>query len=283
MFKMTPIVKRIIIINFIIYFIFQRAEIFYDLMALSPNSFFNEFKLFQIISYQYLHDPSNLWHIIMNMAILFFFGSHLEQRWGSKNFFLAYTAAGAFAGFIEVLLASNNVRIIGASGSVMAIFCAYALYYPNREIYIYMLFPVKIKYVFTIYILFDLYSAINLPNNGIANYAHLAGALIGYLYVVYYEKNHKSYDWQENRRTSFSQKSNYFEKIKNIFEEKSNSKVNFTRADKDDYSSDKVHFYRAEVDRLLDKINEIGYLKLSDEERKKLEEASDYLKKYDSN
>lgn len=283
MIYLTTIVKRILIANAIIYFIFQNIPGFVELTILTPSGILEQFKIYQLISYQYLH--GSFLHIFFNMLILVYFAPTLENQWGSKNFLVFYTVAGAFAGFAQILFSSPNSAILGASGSVMGVFCAYALYYPNREIMLlFFPVPIKIKYIFMVYVIIDVMNAFTGKIPNIANIAHLGGALVGFIFVKYFDKSYSTSSWSDGSSYSSGSGSmnTFFDKMKSTFEQKQSSQSRKTFSDSDDYSKDKIHFYRTEMDRLLDKINEVGYLKLTDDERKRLEDASNYIKKYDS-
>jgi hypothetical protein len=128
----------------------------------------------------------------------------------------------------------------------------------------------------------DLIGILPSSNDSIAHFAHLGGVLVGYSFVHYFEKNGISKSWGASQRKS-QQTADIFSKVKDAFQSvQSNPKPFQTHSRSESYDRDKLHFYRSEVDTLLDKINQVGYLKLSDDERKRLEDASAYLKKFDS-
>lgn len=86
-----------------------------------------------------------------------------------------------------------SVPTVGASGAVFGILIAYALYFPNRELYLYFLMPIKVKYFVGIYAAMELYLGIqNNPGDNIAHFAHLGGALFGFLLVKYWNKNNRN-------------------------------------------------------------------------------------------
>lgn len=84
---------------------------------------------------------------------------------------------------------------VGASGAVFGILMAFAMYYPNTQLYIYFAIPIKAKYFVAIYAAIELYLGIaNNPNDNIAHFAHLGGALVGFILVKYWNKtNRKSF------------------------------------------------------------------------------------------
>lgn len=86
-----------------------------------------------------------------------------------------------------------SVPTVGASGAVFGILIAFALYYPNTEIFLLFLpIPVKAKYFVGIYAAMELYLGIQAnPGDNIAHFAHLGGALFGYILVKYWNKNNR--------------------------------------------------------------------------------------------
>ena len=87
-------------------------------------------------------------HLIFNMLILWMFGSEMERTWGSETFIRFYLFTGVGAGALSLVTAPSSISVtIGASGALFGILLAYAMTYPNRMVYVYFLFPVKVKYL----------------------------------------------------------------------------------------------------------------------------------------
>jgi membrane associated rhomboid family serine protease len=179
----TPVVKFLLIVNVGVFFLqlFLPSEVLL-LFGLVPYSVWHSFYLWQLFTYQFLH--GGLGHIIINMLGLWMFGCDLERRWGS-DFFLRYYFVSVLGGGIlnAMLLPSQTVPSIGASAGVYGILLAYGLIYPNRIVYIYFLFPIKMKYLVIFMGLISLYSSLAATQGGIAHLAHLGGMAFGYLYL----------------------------------------------------------------------------------------------------
>ena len=96
----------------------------------------------------------------------------------------------------ETLAALNlnyNIPVLGASGALFGILVAFAIYWPNTELYIMFLpIPIKANYAVIGYAAFELFSGISGILPGIAHFAHLGGALFGFLLVKYWNKNNRS-------------------------------------------------------------------------------------------
>lgn len=225
--------------------------------ALIPGDVIYRFKIWQLVTYMFLH--GGFMHVFFNMFVLWMFGSELEREWGTKEFVKYYFITGIGAGVINLLLSSAPT--IGASGAVYGIMVAYALRYPDRMVYIYFLFPVKVKYLMAFLALVSFFSTFGSYGDGIAHAAHLGGIVIGFIYLKYWQIMYKI----KKALGNVGSKSD------------SGSNLKYTKG-----GDDKTEYYRRVIDELLDKINRVGYLKLTEEEKKLLEEGSKYLREHDA-
>ncbi|HVK40544.1 MAG TPA: rhomboid family intramembrane serine protease [Candidatus Kapabacteria bacterium] len=141
------------------------------------------FQPWQYFTYMFLH--GGFGHVFINMLVLWMFGKELEELWGSRRFLVFYLACGLGAGLVHsamTLILDNGGPTVGASGAIMGLMTAFALIYPNREIYIYGIIPLKAKYLLMLYVGMDLfYTILNDPGDTVARTAHLGGALVGFL------------------------------------------------------------------------------------------------------
>jgi len=180
------------------------------------------FKPWQLITHMFLH--GSIGHILSNMFVLWMFGSTLENLWGSRRFLIFYLICGLGAALCHmgVLYFENqqlihqfnalsfdeqreaqqrlegilNEPTLGASGAVFGCLAAFGYLFPNTQIYLYFLFPVKAKWFVLIYAGFELVLAIsNSAGDNVAHVAHLGGALVGFLLVYFWNRN--------NRRTFY--------------------------------------------------------------------------------
>lgn len=266
---LPPAIKNIILANVVIALMFfingSLANSIIDIFGLKAYDVVFGLRIWQPVTYMFLHDPSSIWHIVFNMVFLWMFGAELEREWGTREFLKYYFITGIGAGIINVLLTlfltpGLNIPTIGASGAVYGIMLAYALRYPDREILIYFLFPVKIKYFMGFLVLVSFFSTFSPYSSGVAHAAHLGGILVGYAYLKYWHLFYKA-------KSAF----------KDIYKKTDKSaKMKYTKG-----GGDKTAHYRQLIDDLLDKINRVGYLNLTDEEKKQLEEGSRYLREHD--
>jgi membrane associated rhomboid family serine protease len=203
--NLSPIVKMIIIINVIVFILCRINPDFenlsFELFAVFyPESPF--FKPYQIISHMFMH--GDIGHIFFNMYGFATFGPAIEYLIGGPNFFKLYFIAGLGAlvlqfgiNYYEIHYAMSipleqaiNVPMVGASGAIFGILAAFGMLYPNNELQI-MFIPIsfKAKYFVFIYAMIELGLGLSNTLPGIAHYAHVGGALFGFLYIKYLLKN----------------------------------------------------------------------------------------------
>jgi rhomboid-like protein len=80
---------------------------------------------------------------------------------------------------------------VGASGAVMGVMAAFAFLFPNTELYLYFAIPVKAKWVVLALVAFDLFGGLGRTSDGIAHWAHLGGAVVGFILVFIWNKTNK--------------------------------------------------------------------------------------------
>jgi membrane associated rhomboid family serine protease len=158
-------------------------------LGLRPAAVVGALSVWQLGTYMFLH--ANITHILFNMLALWMFGAELERTWGTRYFLKFYFVTGIGAAILTVLLSwlpfefAEQLRqsvIIGASGAIYGLLLAYALYFPDRPIYMYLVVPIKAKYFVMIMGALAFYSSLG-STGGVANATHLGGLLVGYLFL----------------------------------------------------------------------------------------------------
>jgi len=194
--RLTDAIKHLIIINVLFYvvtfFIPGMTEKMMEWFALFyPTS--DYFKPWQFVTHMFMH--GGLMHIIFNMYALWAFGSPLEQLWGKNKFFFFYFSAGLGAALIYTLAnyftQSYGAIAVGASGAVYGVLVAFAFNFPNAKLAL-IFFPVPIaaKYFIPLIVIGDLFFGFTSYSVGnIAHFAHIGGALIGFLIMMYWKNN----------------------------------------------------------------------------------------------
>jgi membrane associated rhomboid family serine protease len=208
---LPPAIKILIAINvaaFLVTF-FQPAVTLW--FGLRPADVFGGFRLWQPLTYMFLH--GGIGHILFNMLALWMFGTELERMWGSRFFTKYYLVTGLGAAATQLLLGfvpgvfGNQMYYaltIGASGAIYGVLLAYALYFPNRPILMFLLFPIPAKYFVMISGGIALLLSLSGPG-GVAHTAHLGGIVTGYLYLkgmrfhLLSEIQYRILKWRMNR------------------------------------------------------------------------------------
>ncbi len=197
----------IIIINvtiFLLSYILLKAQIVrLDVyMVLNPTLFLKYKHYWSPISYMFAH--ANISHLFFNMFAIFVFGHSIEDKMGSVGFTIYYLITGALAGVFSLVIytvLNINVLLLGASGAIYALLFAYAVFYPNRKLYIFGLIPISPPILILLYAGFDIYSQI-FGSSGVAHITHLSGFLFAYFYFkvvfkinpIFILKNYKRYN-----------------------------------------------------------------------------------------
>ena len=186
---LTPAVKVLIVTNVAL---FVLNMIVGDMMTLrlglSPQAVFEQLALWQPFTYMFLHSTSGVGHILVNMLALWMFGTELERTWGTRFFTKYYLITGVGAAATSLLLSLFIDGIyysvtVGASGAIYGLLLGYGMYFPNRPIYLYFIFPIPARYFVMIVGAIAFFSALGGPGGGVAHSAHLGGLVVGYLYL----------------------------------------------------------------------------------------------------
>ncbi len=150
-------------------------------LGLVPSDLFHG-RIWQLVTYMFLH--GSLFHIAFNMLALWMFGSQLEFVWGARRFVQYYLFTGIGAGITNAIFEPHSaIPIVGASGAIYGLLLAYGMYFPNRQILIYFLFPMKAKYFVIFFGAIEFLASITPGRDGVAHLAHLGGLLFGFLYL----------------------------------------------------------------------------------------------------
>ena len=191
--RITEVVKHLLIINVILFIAFYYVMREYWQMTFLYFPLSEAFQPFQLVSHMFMHGSES--HILFNMMSLFFLGPTVEQGMGSKRFLGLYLACGFSAMALHVLLSFlgviSPVPIVGASGAIVGVAIAFAVLYPDVKLMLMFIpVPVKAKYLMGAFVVFDLVAGFGPYNTGIAHFAHLGGALCGFILTWYwYRRN----------------------------------------------------------------------------------------------
>lgn len=204
--------------------------------------------LWQPLTYMFLH--SGIWHLLVNLLVLWFFGREVEFFLGARRFGILYCGGGLVGAALWLAFNFQSPAVlVGASAAVLACVIAFATMFPEREVTLLLFFilPVRIraKHLAWIAIALDAVPLLEGSGGRIAHLAHLGGAAFGWLYVkaLGYGKPW-TFRWIRWREPS---------------------------------AQDSEEYIRREIDPILDKISKHGMQSLTARERKILESARERL------
>jgi membrane associated rhomboid family serine protease len=244
--QLTPMVKRLLIINVAVYFlqILGADKALMRWFSLYPVSLSAALQLWRIITYQFLH--GGVFHILFNMLGLYFLGPTLERYWSSKRFLMFYLSCGAAGGLFYLFLVVTGflpaLPMVGASGAILGMLAACAILFPHFVVFI-LLFPVPIRVAAIAFTAVYLVVVITRGTNAGGDAAHLAGMAAGAIYVF-------SQSWRAKLRLKI-QSSRLQRKI---------------AAERN---------LQVELDRILQKVHDSGIHNLTPKEKKILRQATE--------
>lgn len=168
-------------------------------LALNPKKFSVE----QLFSCTLVH--ADFLHLFGNMLFLFVFGNAVNGKLGHLPYLLIYLASAALASCAWLVL-GNGIPAVGASGAIMGIVGAFLIFFPRNDVQVFFLniflaraglysFTVASWLLILIYLGFDLYGSIR-GGDGVANVAHLGGALAGIILAILW----LGFGWTESER-----------------------------------------------------------------------------------
>ena len=218
MFRISDVVKHLLIINVLLflgtYFAWNPSvEVMNDLILGRETDFMewkryilalfyptsDYFQPYQIISHMFMH--GSLEHLFFNMFALYMFGPPLEMAWGPKKFLFYYLASGMAAFLLHLFVAylelqyglvepyNINIPMLGASGAIFGLLAGFGMLFPNSVIHLLIPpIPIKAKYFVLLYAGLELFLGLGRFGGGVAHFAHLGGALGGFLLILYWRK-----------------------------------------------------------------------------------------------
>ena len=264
--RITPWVLRLIIANAVVLLLMRTIFISPALasaLAFSPADALLEPWTF--LSYMFVH--AGLLHLLGNMFMLFVFGTAVENRMGSRAFILYYLLCGVGAAVFSLALSAimQVSPFVGASGAVLGVALAFAIYWPDAELVVFPLpIPIRARTLVALLVGLDVFFYFLTPGDGIAHLAHVGGVLVGYLY----------FRAQGLSRRSPHPPPRAVERVVMVqsgsAEPERRTPVTPVRPRR----RAEANPVAAEVDRVLDKISEKGIASLTPAERRFLDEVS---------
>ena len=195
-----------------------------QLYAFYPDSPF--FRPWQILTHMFCH--GGIAHLLFNAIALYSFGAIMEMKLGTRKFLTLFFVSGLGAllvHFISVGVVTYNISgsifplhnspesltesqfvnlirnygpLLGASGALYGVLISFVLFYPNEQlVFLFIPYPVKAKYLIPIILLLDVVGAFGQFNwDPIAHFAHIGGAITGYIAVRIWSWNRVKSNWK---------------------------------------------------------------------------------------
>jgi membrane associated rhomboid family serine protease len=190
--KLTPATRAIILVNILVYLVEKAAplpmEVHFALWPLATPAP-APFHPWQLVTYAFLHDPTDIWHIVFNMFALYMFGPLLEQFWGARRFtayyFVCAIAAGAAQLAVDYAFHLDG-DAIGASGAIFGILLAFGMLFPRAKLLLYFVIPMPAWLFVAGYAVLELFFGVTGREANVAHFAHLGGMLGGALMMLYW-------------------------------------------------------------------------------------------------
>ena len=249
---LTPAVKWLLIANLAVFILARMPGVdtreFHSVFGLIPADVFASGRVWQLITYMFLH--GGFWHIGINMLLFWMFGTTIAHQWGDRDFLVYYFVCGLGGAFASWITGPSSVAVtMGASAGVLGLLLAYGLMYPEREVLLYFVIRIKMKYLVWGLASIELLLGLSGANTGVAHFAHLGGMAAGYLYL--------RQDWRLGALGR---------RVRGVRARRQMAR-NAKRAEHRQAQT-------GEIDRILEKISSQGIDSLTEEERRILRDAS---------
>lgn len=255
--------QKLIAITIVVFIAQLMVPIIEPWLILSPQLLMQG-HVWSLLTYAFLHNPLDILHLLFNMMMLYFFGRQLESMYGGREFATFYCASAIFAGLCYLAwgqFINSPAPIMGASGATMAVVLLFALHFPRQQVLMFGVFPIEMRWLATLIILFDMLPVLNqlsggVDNSHIAHMAHLGGVLFAFLY---YKTGIRLSRW-----TSFGNSS-----VGSMLQSRPKLKI-FREETPEDLDQ--------KVDQILAKVSQHGEASLTRQERQILTRASEKYK-----
>ncbi|MCP4711035.1 MAG: rhomboid family intramembrane serine protease [Planctomycetes bacterium] len=254
--SLTPWVKYLMIINVVV-FVLQIMTRTYDpelgilikdpladWLAARGQPPLVALQIWRLITFQFLH--GDFGHLLFNMIGFYFFGTAIERTMGSKRFIYFYLTCGVVGGLIFVISTMlgfyKGGYLVGASGGLLGLMAAMAIYYPKAKVYLYFLFPIPIRVLILVITVLYTLNILRGGSNAGGDLCHLGGMATGFVWLL--GRGHFNSLWQKQQQGAFRRK------------QEDEAKLQF------------------EVDRILAKVKEHGMQSLTRKEQDTLRRAT---------
>jgi membrane associated rhomboid family serine protease len=177
---------------------FNNSSLF-SRLQFNPYQIFHRRQFYRMLSHGFVH--ANWWHLIVNMLVLYFFGSHVESimrmlgQGGMLKlplliYFLMYLIAIVFASTISLVRYKDNhwYNSVGASGGVAAVMFFCIFFEPWQKLYLYGVIGIPGIIFAILYLIYSQYMSRRGGDN-INHDAHFLGAVFGFIFPLFIDIN----------------------------------------------------------------------------------------------
>jgi membrane associated rhomboid family serine protease len=286
--RVTRAVQWLLALNIGVYFLqltLFGSDAVYTALALDPARFPSDW--WTVVTYMFVH--AWLAHLAFNMFTLWMFGPRLEQEWGTRTFVRFYLWSG-LGGAIAHLIFAQHTSVIGASGAISGVLVAYALRWPDEEVYLFGVIPMRSRWLVVAMLAMNIVFALS-PSSRIDWTAHVGGMAFGWIFLKLYSAGGISRvrGWvssvpdesEDMPRAVPRNRSPMRDRAGGVDEVIARSNAIVLRESKPIQHVPKQESpkeYAAKVNRVLDKISQHGIQSLTKDERRVLEEMSRKLR-----
>lgn len=278
-------IYTIIGINVIVHFLFKDTGL-HNSLALTTDAL-TGLKVYQFVTYMFLHSRHDMFHIIMNMWGLYLFGKMIAYHLGTKRFLQLYFFSGIFGGILWTISnLGGSVPAVGASGAVFGVIMAAAMLEPNvRIMLLFPPIPMKLKTFAIVFGALEVFYTLSNSQPNVANLIHLGGLIGAYLCLKYYFKLpvwdiiEFVFGKKKKRPGGNSYKAPQGWKVNNDKSNNSSQQHPESTTYNSSNDADFGEVSQQELDRILDKISEQGIKSLTAEEMASLKHARSKMKR----
>ena len=207
--RIPPITAALLIANILVYLLQQAQPEFmmakFALWPLGPHELDRlrdgstisvGFEIWQVVTYAFLH--GNFAHIAFNMLALWSIGGQVELALGTQRFLIYYFvcvlgAAAAQLATVALMSPSDLYPTLGASGGVFGVLIAFAYLFPQARIMVMVPIPIPARLAAIGYLAIEFFLGVTGRQSGVAHFAHLGGALIGFLLLLYWHSRQRRF------------------------------------------------------------------------------------------
>jgi membrane associated rhomboid family serine protease len=286
--RMTRAVQWLLALNIGVYFLqltLFGPDAVYSALALDPARF--PATWWTVVTYMFVH--AWLAHLAFNMFTLWMFGPRLEHEWGTRTFVWFYLWCG-LGGAIAHLVFAQHSSVVGASGAISGVLVAYALRWPDEEVYLFGVIPMRSRWLIAAMLAMNIIFALS-PGSRIDWTAHIGGMAFGWIFLRLYSMGgiNRVRGWvsavpdesEDMPRAVPRGRPPMRDRAGGVDEVVARSNAIILRESKPVQQvprQETTKEYAAKVNRVLDKISQLGIESLTRDERRLLEEMSRKLR-----